>query len=76
MWGWKRSSPRLALSPEGEREIGKMTKLEDHLEGIINVSHQYAVQVGDFDALSKGELKQLITKELANTIKVGDCLSR
>ncbi|XP_036982516.2 protein S100-A12 [Artibeus jamaicensis] len=46
-----------------------MTKLEDYLEEIINIFHQYAVPVGDFYALSKGELKQLITKELANTIK-------
>lgn len=46
-----------------------MTKLEEHLEGIINVFHQYSVRVGHFDTLSKGELKQLITKELANTIK-------
>lgn len=50
----------------------KMTKLEDHLEGIINVFHQYSVRVGNFDTLNKRELKQLITKELANTIKVGD----
>lgn len=46
-----------------------MTKLEEHLEGIINVFHQYSVRVGHFDTLSKGELKLLITKELANTIK-------
>lgn len=49
-----------------------MTKLEDHLEGIINVFHQYSARVGDFDTLTKRELKQLITKELVNTIKVGD----
>lgn len=48
-----------------------MTKLEEYLEGIINIFHQYSVRVGDFDTLSKGELKQLITKELANSIKVG-----
>ncbi|XP_004693684.1 PREDICTED: protein S100-A12 [Condylura cristata] len=46
-----------------------MTKLEDHLEGIINVYHHYSVRVGDYDTLSRGELKRLITKELANTIK-------
>ncbi|XP_007946781.1 protein S100-A12-like [Orycteropus afer afer] len=46
-----------------------MTKLEDHMEGVINVFHQYSVRVGHFDTLSKGELKQLITKELANTLK-------
>ncbi|KAF0880540.1 protein S100-A12 [Hyaena hyaena] len=46
-----------------------MTKLEDHLEGIINVFHQYSVRVGHFDTLSKGELKQLITRELTNSIK-------
>ncbi|XP_007946817.1 protein S100-A12-like [Orycteropus afer afer] len=45
-----------------------MTMLEDHLEGIINVFHQYSVRVGHFDTLSKGELKQLITKELPNTL--------
>lgn len=49
-----------------------MTKLEDHLEGVINIFHQYSVRVGDFDTLSKSELKQLITRELANSIKVGD----
>lgn len=48
-----------------------MTKLEEYLEGIINIFHQYSVRVGNFDTLSKGELKQLITKELATTIKVG-----
>lgn len=37
-----------------------MTKLEDHLEGVINIFHQYSVRVGHFDTLSKGELKQLI----------------
>ncbi|XP_066111308.1 protein S100-A12-like [Saccopteryx bilineata] len=46
-----------------------MTKLEEHMEGIINIFHQYSVRVGDFDTLSKKELKQLITKELANTLK-------
>ncbi|KAK2494348.1 hypothetical protein MC885_019561 [Smutsia gigantea] len=49
--------------------VGKMTKLEDHLEGIINIFHQYSIRVGNFDTLSKGELKQLITKELPNTLK-------
>ncbi|XP_029789124.1 protein S100-A12 [Suricata suricatta] len=46
-----------------------MTKLEDHLEGIINVFHQYSVRVGHYDTLSKGELKQLITKQLPNSLK-------
>lgn len=46
-----------------------MTKLEEHLEGIINIFHQYSVRVGNFDTLSKAELKQLITKELANSLK-------
>nr|XP_025852662.1 protein S100-A12-like [Vulpes vulpes] len=46
-----------------------MTKLEDHLEGIVNVFHRYSVRVGDHDTLSKGEMKQLITKELPNTLK-------
>uniref|UniRef100_A0A8C9AFQ1 Protein S100 n=1 Tax=Prolemur simus TaxID=1328070 RepID=A0A8C9AFQ1_PROSS len=46
-----------------------MSKLEEHMEGIINVFHQYSVRTGDFDTLSKGELRQLLSKELANTIK-------
>ncbi|KAG8504992.1 Protein S100-A12 [Galemys pyrenaicus] len=46
-----------------------MTKLEDHLEGIINIYHQYSVRVEHYDTLSKGELKRLITKELAGTLK-------
>lgn len=49
-----------------------MTKLEDHMEGIINVFHQYSVRVGDPDKLSKGEMKQLTTRELPNALKVGD----
>uniref|UniRef100_A0A452QGB2 EF-hand domain-containing protein n=2 Tax=Ursus TaxID=9639 RepID=A0A452QGB2_URSAM len=50
-------------------KVEKMTKLEDHMEGIINVFHQYSVRVGHYDKLSKGEMKQLITKELPNTLK-------
>ncbi|XP_006895994.1 PREDICTED: protein S100-A12 [Elephantulus edwardii] len=46
-----------------------MSKLEEHMEGIINIYHQYSVRVGDFDTLSKSELKQLITRELPNTLK-------
>ncbi|XP_012646629.2 protein S100-A12 [Microcebus murinus] len=46
-----------------------MSKLEEHMEGMINVFHQYSVRTGDFDTLSRGELKMLLTKELANTIK-------
>ncbi|XP_040854851.1 protein S100-A12 [Ochotona curzoniae] len=46
-----------------------MTKLEDHLEGIINIFHQYSVRTGHYDTLTKCELKKLITTELANTIK-------
>uniref|UniRef100_A0A8D2B8X1 Protein S100 n=1 Tax=Sciurus vulgaris TaxID=55149 RepID=A0A8D2B8X1_SCIVU len=46
-----------------------MPTLEDHLEGIVNIFHQYSVRLGDFDTLSKSELKKLITRDLANTIK-------
>ncbi|XP_012514080.1 PREDICTED: protein S100-A12 [Propithecus coquereli] len=46
-----------------------MSKLEQHMEGIINVFHQYSIRTGDYDTLSKGELSQLLSKELANTIK-------
>ncbi|XP_004388694.1 protein S100-A12-like [Trichechus manatus latirostris] len=45
------------------------TTLEDYMEGIINVFHRYSVRVGHFDTLSKGGLKQLITKELPNTLR-------
>ncbi|CAD7674840.1 unnamed protein product [Nyctereutes procyonoides] len=47
----------------------KMTKLEDHLEGIVDVFHRYSARVGHPDTLSKGEMKQLIVKELPNTLK-------
>ncbi|XP_047384624.1 protein S100-A12 [Sciurus carolinensis] len=46
-----------------------MPTLEDHLEGIVNIFHQYSVRLGDFDTLCKSELKKLITRDLANTIK-------
>lgn len=49
-----------------------MTKFEDHLEGIVNIFHQYSVKVGHPDTLSKGELRQLITQEMANILKVSD----
>ncbi|KAM9242590.1 protein S100-A12 [Dugong dugon] len=45
------------------------TTLEDYMEGVINVFHRYSVRVGHFDTLSKCELKQLIRKELPNTLK-------
>ncbi|XP_036778080.2 protein S100-A12 [Manis pentadactyla] len=46
-----------------------MTKLEDYMEGIINIFHQYSIRTGNFDTLSKRELKQLMTKELPNAIE-------
>ncbi|XP_049621570.1 protein S100-A12-like [Suncus etruscus] len=46
-----------------------MTKFEDYLEGIVNIYHQYSVRVGHADTLSKGELGQLITREMANILK-------
>ncbi|KAL0591119.1 Protein S100-A12 [Plecturocebus cupreus] len=46
-----------------------MTKLEEHLEGIVNIFHQYSVRTGHFDTLSKGELKRLMAKELVNLIE-------
>ena len=47
-----------------------MTKLEDYLEGIINIFHQYSGRLGDCDTLIKRVLKQLIMKELPNALKV------
>ncbi|XP_029786421.1 protein S100-A12-like [Suricata suricatta] len=46
-----------------------MTKLEDHLEGIIDVFHQYSAQEGHQDTLSKGEMKKLMMRELPNSLK-------
>ncbi|XP_059001746.1 protein S100-A12 [Mustela lutreola] len=46
-----------------------MTKLEDHMEGIINVFHQFSVRTDHYDKLSKREMKQLITRELPNALK-------
>ncbi|XP_049621571.1 protein S100-A12-like [Suncus etruscus] len=46
-----------------------MTKLEDYLEGIVNIFHQNSVKVGHADTLSKGELSQLITQEMPNILK-------
>uniref|UniRef100_G3SM10 Protein S100 n=1 Tax=Loxodonta africana TaxID=9785 RepID=G3SM10_LOXAF len=45
------------------------TTLEEYMEGVINVFHRYSVRVGDFDTLTKGELKQLITRELPKTLQ-------
>uniref|UniRef100_A0A673U469 S100/CaBP-9k-type calcium binding subdomain domain-containing protein n=1 Tax=Suricata suricatta TaxID=37032 RepID=A0A673U469_SURSU len=49
-----------------------MTKLEDHLEGVIDVFHQYSAQEGHQDTLSKGEMKKLMMGELPNCLKAGD----
>ncbi|XP_012870575.1 PREDICTED: protein S100-A12 [Dipodomys ordii] len=46
-----------------------MPTLEDHLEGIINIFHQYSIRTDHPDTLTKSELKKLIIRELANTIK-------
>uniref|UniRef100_H0X9K4 EF-hand domain-containing protein n=1 Tax=Otolemur garnettii TaxID=30611 RepID=H0X9K4_OTOGA len=46
-----------------------MSKLEEHMKEIINIFHQYSVQMGHPDTLSKGEMKQLLMKELPNTIQ-------
>ncbi|XP_003941944.1 protein S100-A12 [Saimiri boliviensis] len=46
-----------------------MTKLEEHLEGIVNIFHQYSVRTGNPDTLSKGELKKMMAKELVNLIE-------
>ncbi|XP_069870162.1 protein S100-A12-like [Dipodomys merriami] len=46
-----------------------MPTLEDHLEGIINIFHQYSIQTDHPDTLTKSELKKLIIRDLANTIK-------
>ncbi|XP_059998321.1 protein S100-A12 [Lagenorhynchus albirostris] len=53
----------------GECEVREMTKLEDHLEGIINIFHQYSIRLENYDTLNKSELKKLITKELPNALK-------
>ncbi|XP_075396863.1 protein S100-A12 [Tenrec ecaudatus] len=46
-----------------------MTKLEEHLEGIRSIFQQYSGESGNPDKLTKGEVKQLLTNELPNTLK-------
>ncbi|XP_048213974.1 protein S100-A12-like [Perognathus longimembris pacificus] len=46
-----------------------MPTLIEHLDGIINIFHQYSGPTRDPDTLTKNELKLFITRELANTIK-------
>ncbi|XP_004717759.1 protein S100-A12 [Echinops telfairi] len=46
-----------------------MTKMEEHLEGLLNIFHQHSVRLGHVDTLTKGEMRQLIPKELPNTLK-------
>ncbi|XP_075763947.1 protein S100-A12 [Pelodiscus sinensis] len=48
---------------------GNLSELEKAMEQIINVFHEYSKRVGHFDTLTKGELKQLIDKQLANFLK-------
>ncbi|KAF7235505.1 hypothetical protein EYD10_17669 [Varanus komodoensis] len=45
------------------------TQLEKCFETVINIFHQYSVRVGHFDTLTKGELRQLIEKELPTFLK-------
>ncbi|XP_055978763.1 protein S100-A12 [Sorex fumeus] len=46
-----------------------MTKLEDYLEGIVNIFHQYSVREGHADTLTKGDLSKLINREMANILR-------
>ncbi|XP_049621572.1 protein S100-A12-like [Suncus etruscus] len=46
-----------------------MTKLEEYMEGIVNVFHQYSLKVGHADTLSMDELGQLVTQEMPNVLK-------
>ncbi|XP_074927136.1 protein S100-A12-like isoform X1 [Chelonoidis abingdonii] len=48
---------------------GDLSELEKAIETIINIFHQYSVRVGHFDTLTKGELKQLIDRNLVNFLK-------
>ncbi|XP_060116880.1 protein S100-A12-like [Heteronotia binoei] len=45
------------------------SQLEKCMETIINIYHQYSIRVDHYDMLSKGELIQLINKELCKTLK-------
>ncbi|KAJ6652721.1 hypothetical protein lerEdw1_011163 [Lerista edwardsae] len=49
--------------------IMAQTQMEDCMETVINIFHQYSVRVGHFDMLSQGELKQLIDKELPHWLE-------
>ncbi|KAJ6652710.1 hypothetical protein lerEdw1_011152 [Lerista edwardsae] len=45
------------------------TQMEQCMETIINIFHQYSVRVGNFDTLSQGELKQLLEKQFPHWLK-------
>ncbi|XP_016854246.1 protein MRP-126-like [Anolis carolinensis] len=46
-----------------------MSQMENAIDIIINVFHQYSIQKPHPDKLSKGETKNLIQKELAEFLK-------
>ncbi|XP_008947942.1 PREDICTED: protein MRP-126-like [Merops nubicus] len=46
-----------------------LSDLEKAMDVIIDVFHQYSRREGDLDTLTKGELKLLIEKQLANYLK-------
>ncbi|KAG6923790.1 protein MRP-126-like [Chelydra serpentina] len=48
---------------------GDLSELEKALETVISVFHKFSKRVGHFDTLTKGELKQLIDKQLVNYLK-------
>ncbi|XP_044529973.1 protein S100-A9 [Gracilinanus agilis] len=43
--------------------------MEKALDIMVNTFHQYSGQVGDPDTLTRGEMKQLINKEMPNFLK-------
>uniref|UniRef100_A0A8C8SRM1 Protein S100 n=1 Tax=Pelusios castaneus TaxID=367368 RepID=A0A8C8SRM1_9SAUR len=48
---------------------GDLSELERAIEVIIKIYHSYSGKVGHTDTLTKGELKQLIDKQLVNFLK-------
>uniref|UniRef100_A0A5F8HC54 Protein S100 n=1 Tax=Monodelphis domestica TaxID=13616 RepID=A0A5F8HC54_MONDO len=47
----------------------KMTDLENAMEKLINIYHQYSVRVGDFDKLSLSEFSKLVKEQFPTWVK-------
>ncbi|NXH59345.1 M126 protein, partial [Rhabdornis inornatus] len=55
--------------PQAQQSQEPLSELEKAMDAIIDVFHQYSRREGDRDTLSKGELRLLIEKQLANYLR-------